>query len=60
MGRNPDEVLSVGDSQEDDDVGARKAGLQIAWLNRKGPKRKKSVPRPDFEITTLLDLPKLI
>ena len=58
--RKPEEVLYVGDSQEDDIVGAKGAGLQVAWLNRKGATRKPDVPVPDFEISTLLDLPELL
>jgi 2-haloacid dehalogenase len=58
--RKPEEVLYVGDSQEDDIVGAKGAGLPVAWLNRKGATRKPDVPVPDFEISTLLDLPKLL
>ena len=57
---NPDEVLYVGDSQEDDIVGAKGAGLQMAWLNRKGAPLKQDVPAPEFEISTLLGLSKLI
>lgn len=53
IGCRPQDALYVGDSQEDDIVGARRAGLKIAWLNRRGESLKPDVPEPDHEITTL-------
>jgi FMN phosphatase YigB (HAD superfamily) len=50
----------VGDSQEDDIVGARRAGLKIAWLNRDGAVRRDETPEPDYEIESLAELPKFI
>ena len=49
----PERVLYVGDSQEDDIVGAKRAGLQVAWLNRDGAARKDGVPEPDYVIESL-------
>jgi len=49
----PEDALYVGDSQEDDIVGARRAGLKIAWLNREGVKRRETTPEPDYEIESL-------
>jgi FMN phosphatase YigB (HAD superfamily) len=46
----------VGDSQEDDIVGARSAGLKVAWLNREGVTRRETTPKPDYEIESLSDL----
>ena len=60
LARNPEEVLYVGDSQEDDIVGAKGAGLQVAWLNRNGARLKPDIPTPDFQISTLLDVHELI
>jgi FMN phosphatase YigB (HAD superfamily) len=36
LGLAPDEVLYVGDSRLADIVGAKNAGLQAAWINRRG------------------------
>ncbi|MBT3603428.1 MAG: HAD family hydrolase [Candidatus Latescibacteria bacterium] len=55
-----EDALYVGDSQEDDIVGARRAGLKIAWLNRDGAVRRDEIPEPDYEIENLAELPKLI
>ncbi|MDA0748071.1 MAG: HAD family hydrolase [bacterium] len=56
FGHSPEETLYVGDSQEDDIVGARNAGLRIAWLNRKNKPRKPDIPKPDYEISSLREL----
>ena len=49
----PDEFLYVGDSQESDIVGARRAGIKIAWFNRLNEKLLPNIPRPDYEISKL-------
>lgn len=56
----PAEVLYVGDSQRDDIVGAKRAGISIAWLNRQGVTRKEGVPNPDYEIRSLKDVLKIV
>lgn len=57
---HPEETLYIGDSQEDDIVGARRAGVHVAWLNRDGVVRRGAIPEPDYEIRSLLDVPKLL
>ncbi len=52
----PSEAIYVGDSQEDDIVGAKGVGMQVAWLNRTGETLKPGIPRPDYEIHSLSDL----
>ena len=56
----PEDALYVGDSQEDDILGARAAGVQIAWLNREGSVRRDEIPKPDYEIKSLSELPQVI
>ena len=56
----PEDALYVGDSQEDDIVGARRAGLKIAWLNRDGVARRETTPKPDYEIDSLAGLVDII
>lgn len=53
----PERVLHVGDSYRADVVGARGAGLRVAWVNR----RQRAIPEgatalPDAEVTSLADL----
>ena len=57
---HPDQTLYVGDSQEDDIVGAKRAGISIAWLNRTGSTRRDDIPEPDYEIDSLSELPGLV
>ena len=49
----PDEFLYVGDSQEDDILGAKRAGVKIAWYNRTKAQLHPNIPRPDYEISRL-------
>ena len=53
---DPGETLYVGDSQEDDIVGARAAGMSVAWINRRGEALKEDIPEPDFEIANLSEV----
>ena len=60
LGLAPSDVLHVGDSDVDDVGGARRAGLQVAWLNRDGRALRPGVPQPDFEIRDLGELAALV
>jgi len=54
------EILFVGDTPREDVVGARNAGIAIAWLSRgKGP-ISESIPTPDFILEDLTGLPALL
>jgi 2-haloalkanoic acid dehalogenase type II len=56
FGLEPHDVLHVGDSDVDDVMGAKAAGLRVAWVNRAGRRRRPDVPPPDFEIADLTEL----
>jgi 2-haloacid dehalogenase/putative hydrolase of the HAD superfamily len=56
LGLPAERVLYVGDSQEDDIVVAKRAGLIVAWLNRDGAERREGIPYPDFIIESLSEL----
>ena len=56
----PDEFLYVGDSQEDDILGAKKAGVKVAWFNRAKSQLKPDIPCPDYEIERLSELLKVL
>lgn len=60
IGSRPEETLYVGDSQDDDIVGSRRAGIRVAWLNRKGEDLKPDVPKPDYEISSLREVVGLV
>ena len=50
------DVLYVGDSPIADVLGARTAGMPVAWLNRLGAQRPERVPEPDIEVPDLATL----
>jgi 2-haloalkanoic acid dehalogenase type II len=56
LGLAPHQVLYVGDSPVADVVGARAAGLPVAWVNRGGVPLPERVPPPDMEIQDLRGL----
>jgi len=53
---NSKEVLFVGDSQQDDIVGAKNVGLSTVWVNRRKEKLEEGIPKPDYEIEDLTNL----
>ncbi len=56
----PDEFLYVGDSQESDILGARRAGIKIVWFNRTNAQLQPNIPPPDYEISALSMLLKIL
>ena len=56
VGCRPDQMLHVGDSLENDVLGAARAGLRTAWLNRSGAPNSTGI-RPGVEIRSLAELP---
>lgn len=50
------EVLYVGDSAMADVLGARNAGMPVAWLNRLRATLPERVPPPDIEVCDLAEL----
>lgn len=52
----PSQILYAGNSQEEDVACAYKAGLKVAWLNRKGEKLNPEIPKPHYEIESLSEL----
>ena len=49
-------ALYVGDSVEDDIVGAKGAGLDIAWVNARGADLPEQSLKPDYVISAIPDL----
>lgn len=50
------EILYVGNSQKRDVTGAHRAGLKIAWINRKNERQKPEILKPNYEINNLSEL----
>jgi len=53
VGVSNDEVFYVGDSPFADVLGAKRAGMRVAWVNRHGAKLREGAPSPDHEIASL-------
>jgi HAD superfamily hydrolase (TIGR01549 family) len=56
LGLEHHQILYVGDNPMPDIVGARQAGVPVAWLNRSGHPLPEDVPEPDVEVASLRDL----
>ena len=59
INRDPEEVLHVGDSLENDVSGANNSGLRSAWLNRHNTTNTTSIT-PDLEVTDLEELARML
>jgi putative hydrolase of the HAD superfamily len=53
LGTSTDECLFIGDSYENDVIGARNAGMQACWFNPGHVPPPHTTVIPDFEISTL-------
>jgi HAD superfamily hydrolase (TIGR01549 family) len=58
--RQPGECIHIGDSYNNDVLGAKGAGLKACWFNREGLSVPSGCPPPDFEVRSLSELPGLL
>lgn len=56
LGVAPQEALFVGDSIEDDILGAKSVGMDIAWVNARGAGLPAGIPDPDYAIRAIPEL----
>lgn len=56
LGVGPLDALFVGDRADIDVLGAKTAGMPVAWLNPSGQVVPPGVPLPEYELKTLTDL----
>lgn len=56
LGLRPEQVLYVGDSPYADVLGARHAGMPVAWVNRYAAALPEKLPEPDLTIADLRGL----
>jgi 2-haloacid dehalogenase len=55
-----EEILHSGQSQFTDLVGGKPLGLTIAWINRRQVELDASVPRPDFVLSDVQSLGRIV
>ena len=60
LGCANNEVLHIGDSQRKDILGAKKLGISVIWVNRRGENLREGIPTPEYEIKDLKELPKIL
>ena len=56
----PSQVIHVGDSLTADIGGAKRIGIRTIWVNRTGVRRGPGDPRPDFEVSSLREVPEIL
>ena len=60
LGVAPEETAYVGDRQLEDVMGAVQAGMHPVWINRSNMPADPDLPAPAHQISSLLELPKLL
>ena len=60
LGVSADETAYVGDRQLEDVVGPSEAGMHPVWINRNNQPLDPNLPIPTHQISSLLELPKLL
>ena len=50
LGLGPEALCLAGDSYPNDIFGAKRAGWKAIWLNRRGHRKPKGMPEPDFQV----------
>lgn len=60
LGVSSGEALFVGDSPQDDIIGAKTVGMDVAWVNAAGASLPAGVPEPDFTIRAIPELGKVL
>jgi HAD superfamily hydrolase (TIGR01509 family) len=56
----PQQVLFVGDTAHEDVVGAKRANIPVAWINKHKQPFPEGIAPPEIEIGDLADLPALL
>jgi 2-haloalkanoic acid dehalogenase type II len=60
LGLSAGDIMYVGDSHFADVLGAKHAGLRVAWVNRERRPLPEAVPPPDLEVRSLSELAALL
>ena len=57
LGLDPHEILFVGDTPHEDVIGAKRAGMRVAWINKHRKDFPAGIAEPDLVINDLAELP---
>jgi HAD superfamily hydrolase (TIGR01549 family) len=57
LGLEPREILFVGDTPHEDVIGAKRAGMPVAWINKHGKPFPEGIAAPEIVINDLAELP---
>ena len=60
LGVGPEEAVYIGDTLFDDILGAQGVGMKAAWINRHGSPPDPQLPKPDYDMRSLHELPALL
>ncbi len=60
LGHPADAALFIGDSVEDDIIGAQAAGIDIAWVNARDKELPDGVPEPTYRCKAITELETLL
>ena len=60
LGVQPSQCAYVGDSQFDDVLGASRVGMTTIWVSRHGASPDPNLPAPDYQISSLAQIPTLL
>lgn len=56
----PEESVYVGDRQLEDVLGPAEVGIHSVWINRSATPAHPDLPKPTYQISSLLELPRLL
>lgn len=60
LGLDGSDVLFVGDTPREDVAGPAAAGMATAWISKGAPAVPEGIPRPDYTIADLAELPAVL
>jgi len=60
LGAEPEEALFVGDSSQEDIVGAKGVGMDMAWVNALNAALPAGIPAPDYTVRAIPELQRIL
>ena len=60
LGITAEEAVYVGDRQFEDVKGASGVGMRSVWINRAGLPLDPELPKPDYQVTSLMQIPEVL